>query len=100
MTKITREFTKEQLIAKAREQIAFCCNTKITGEGRAHVNQCSSLFEIALASLEAEAVVPPTVTVKLPESFHPDGDIDAPLVVELDDVKAMLAAAGIGVKGE
>ncbi|MEG6305909.1 hypothetical protein UXP06_15115 [Enterobacter ludwigii] len=54
MSTITREFTKEQLIAKAREQIAFCRNTKITGEGRTHVNQCSALFEIALASLEAE----------------------------------------------
>ncbi|HEB0918091.1 TPA: hypothetical protein RY299_003822 [Enterobacter cloacae] len=52
MSTITKEFTKEQLIAKAREQIAFCRNTKITGEGRAHVNQCSALFEIALASLE------------------------------------------------
>lgn len=56
MSTITKEFTKEQLIAKAREQIAFCRNTKITGEGRVHVNQCSALFEIALASLEAEPV--------------------------------------------
>ncbi|EFN8172160.1 DUF551 domain-containing protein [Escherichia coli] len=56
MTTITKEFTKEQLIAKAREQIAFCRDTKITGEGRTHVNQCSALFEIALASLEAESV--------------------------------------------
>lgn len=52
----TREFTKEQLIAKAREQIAFCRHTKITGEGRTHVNQCSALFEIALAALTAEPV--------------------------------------------
>ncbi|HFW5148673.1 TPA: DUF551 domain-containing protein, partial [Salmonella enterica subsp. enterica serovar Potsdam] len=48
------EFTKEQLIAKAQEQIAFCRDTKITGEGRTHVNQCSALFEIALASLTTE----------------------------------------------
>ncbi|EIN0457399.1 hypothetical protein OGX69_13555 [Citrobacter sp. Cb130] len=47
-------FTKEQLIAKAREQIAFCHNTEITGEGRAHINQCSALFEIALAALTAK----------------------------------------------
>lgn len=46
-------FTKEQLIAKAREQIAFCRHTKITGEGRTHVNQCSALFDIALAALTA-----------------------------------------------
>ncbi|EJK4823129.1 DUF550 domain-containing protein, partial [Salmonella enterica] len=56
MTTITKEFTKEQLIAKAREQIAFCRDTKITGEGCTHVNQCSSLFEIALAALTAEPV--------------------------------------------
>lgn len=49
-------FTKEQLIAKAREQIEFCRHTKITGEGRTHVNQCSALFEIALAALTAEPV--------------------------------------------
>ena len=48
-------FTKEQLIAKAREQIAFCRYTKITGEGRTHVYQCSALFEIALAALTAPA---------------------------------------------
>lgn len=47
-------FTKEQLIAKAREQVEFCRHTKITGEGRAHVDQCSALFEIALAVLIAE----------------------------------------------
>lgn len=54
MSTINKEFTKEQLIAKAREQIAFCRNTKITGEGRTHVNQCSALFEIALDVLTAE----------------------------------------------
>ncbi|HBL4915185.1 TPA: DUF551 domain-containing protein [Enterobacter hormaechei] len=56
MSTITSEFTKVQLIAKAREQIEFCRNTKITGEGRVHVNQCLALFEIALSSLEAEPV--------------------------------------------
>lgn len=56
MTTITKEFTKEQLIAKAQEQIAFCRDTKITGEGRTHVNQCSALFEIALASLDAKPI--------------------------------------------
>ncbi len=49
-------FTKEQLIKKAQEQIAFCRHTKITGEGRDHVNQCAALFEIALAALTAEPV--------------------------------------------
>jgi|GEM_PF-501358 len=52
-------FTKEDLIEKAREQIAFCRNTKITGEGRTHVNQCSALFEIALAALESRADAEP-----------------------------------------
>ncbi|HBX3377679.1 TPA: DUF550 domain-containing protein, partial [Klebsiella pneumoniae] len=45
MTKST--ITREQLIKKAQEQIEFCRHTKITGEGRAHVNQCAALFEIA-----------------------------------------------------
>jgi|GEM_PF-2125938 len=39
-----------------------------------------------------------TVTVKLPEAFYPDGDIECPLVVELEDVKEMLTAAGIKVE--
>ncbi|HGE7088419.1 TPA: hypothetical protein ACGB3K_005157 [Klebsiella aerogenes] len=53
---MTVSITKEQLIKKAQEQIAFCRHTKITGEGRAHVNQCAALFEIALEALTAEPV--------------------------------------------
>ena len=48
--------TREQLIKKAQEQIEFCRDTKITGEGRAHVNQCAALFEIALAAMDSEPV--------------------------------------------
>lgn len=55
MTKST--ITREQLIKKAQEQIEFCRHTKITGEGRAHVNQCAALFEIALAVMDSEPVV-------------------------------------------
>ena len=54
MTKST--ITREQLIKKAQEQIEFCRHTKITGEGRAHVNQCAALFEIALAAMDREHV--------------------------------------------
>ncbi|HIE9242267.1 TPA: hypothetical protein ACXP8N_001169 [Klebsiella variicola subsp. variicola] len=54
MTKST--ITREQLIKKAQEQIEFCRHTKITGEGRAHVNQCAALFESALAALDSEPV--------------------------------------------
>lgn len=54
MTKST--ITREQLIKKAQEQIEFCRHTKITGEGRAHVNQCAALFEIALAVMDREHV--------------------------------------------
>lgn len=57
MTKST--ITREQLIKKAQEQIEFCRHTKITGEGRAHVNQCAALFEIALAAMDSEPVEPP-----------------------------------------
>lgn len=52
MTTITRE----QLIKKAQEQIAFCRDTKVMGEGRAHVDQCSALFEIALAAMGSKPV--------------------------------------------
>ncbi|EJC5012791.1 DUF550 domain-containing protein [Escherichia coli] len=48
---------RKQLIKKAQEQIEFCRHTKITGEGRAHVNQCAALFEIALAAMDSEPVV-------------------------------------------
>ncbi|WP_224378324.1 hypothetical protein [Klebsiella michiganensis] len=54
MTKST--ITREQLIKKAQEQIEFCRHTKITGEGRAHVDQCAALFEIALAAMDSEPV--------------------------------------------
>ncbi|HFJ2989363.1 TPA: hypothetical protein ACGTY9_004749, partial [Klebsiella pneumoniae] len=50
------KLTREQLIKKAQEQIAFCRHTKITGEGLAHVNQCAALFEIALAAMDSEPV--------------------------------------------
>lgn len=56
MTTITKEFTKEQLIAKAQEQIEFIRRTQVTGVGREHVDMCGELFEIALASLEAVPV--------------------------------------------
>ena len=53
---MTSKLTREQLIKKAQEQIEFCRHTKITGEGRAHVNQCAALFEIALAAMDSEPV--------------------------------------------
>ncbi|HFE8496608.1 MULTISPECIES: hypothetical protein [Raoultella] len=53
---MTSKLTREQLIKKAQEQIAFCRHTKITGEGLAHVNQCAALFEIALAAMDSEPV--------------------------------------------
>lgn len=39
-------------------------------------------------------------TVKLPEAFYPDGDIDCPLVVNLDDVKEILTTTGINWEAE
>ncbi|WP_352486728.1 hypothetical protein [Citrobacter sedlakii] len=56
MTTITREFTKEQLIAKAQEQIEFIRRAQVTGAGREHVDMCAALFEIALSSLTAEPI--------------------------------------------
>lgn len=68
MTKST--ITREQLIKKAQEQIEFCRDTKITGEGRAHVNQCAALFEIALAAMDSSE------SIELPLDYlqgHKDG---------------------------
>lgn len=81
MTKST--ITREQLIKKAQEQIEFCRHTKITGEGRAHVNQCAALFEIALAAMDSEPVELPLDylqgrkdglewAARLVEANHPD----------------------------
>ena len=81
MTKST--ITREQLIKKAQEQIEFCLHTKITGEGRAHVNQCAALFEIALAAMDSEPVELPLDylqgrkdglewAARLAEANHPD----------------------------
>ncbi|HGK3930911.1 TPA: hypothetical protein ACJ2OB_002340 [Klebsiella pneumoniae] len=64
---MTSKFTREQLIKKAQEQIAFCRHTKITGEGLAHVNQCAALFEIALAAMDSEPVA---VTDDMAYAFH------------------------------
>lgn len=81
MTKST--ITREQLIKKAQEQIEFCLHTKITGEGRAHVNQCAALFEIALAAMDSESECLPIDylqghkdglewAAKLAEANHPE----------------------------
>ncbi|WP_260466595.1 hypothetical protein [Klebsiella pneumoniae] len=67
MTKST--ITREQLIKKAQEQIEFCRHTKITGEGRAHVNQCAALFEIALAAMDSEPVAEVVSIYGDPEAF-------------------------------
>lgn len=53
---MTSKLTREQLIKKAQEQIEFCRHTNITGDGRAHVDQCAALFEIALAAMDSEPV--------------------------------------------
>lgn len=50
------EFTKEQLIAKAKEQIEFIRRTQVTGAGREHVDMCGALFEIALVSLDSKPI--------------------------------------------
>lgn len=54
MSTITKQFTKDQLIAKAQEQIKLIRGLNLTLSAKEHVDMCSVLFEIALASLEAE----------------------------------------------
>ncbi|HFP8699662.1 TPA: hypothetical protein ACHOYU_004183 [Raoultella planticola] len=63
------------------------CAANVTLDARAE------LAERQMAELESR-------TVKLPEAFYPDGDIDCPLVVNLDDVKEMLTTTGINWEAE
>lgn len=65
------------------------CGGALMEREQHHVGVVNKLLE-RITELEAR-----TLTVKLPEPFYPDGDIDCPLVVELDDVKSACAAAGI-----
>jgi len=46
-------------------------------------------------SLESKLATP----VRLPGSFYPDGDIDLPLVVELDEAVEAIRTAGFTVEG-
>ncbi|MDI3229261.1 hypothetical protein [Serratia marcescens] len=48
------------------------------------------------AELEKRLATP----VRLPGSFYPDGDIDCPLVVELDAAVEAIRAAGFTVEGD
>lgn len=54
MSTITEEFTKEQLIAKAEEQIKLTRGLNLTLSAKEHVDMCSVLFEIALAAMESK----------------------------------------------
>ncbi|WP_250602035.1 hypothetical protein [Serratia marcescens] len=47
---------------------------------------------------EAEKLL--ATPVRLPDSFYPDGDIDCPLVVELDEAVEAIRAAGFTVEGD
>ncbi|CAI1705226.1 Uncharacterised protein [Serratia proteamaculans] len=49
-----------------------------------------------IAALRAKLATP----VRLPGSFYPDGDIDCPLVVELDEVVEAIRSAGFTVEGD
>ncbi|MHA9105766.1 hypothetical protein ACYBCX_00235 [Klebsiella pneumoniae] len=85
MTKST--IPRKQLIKKAQEQIEFCRHTKITGEGRAHVNQCAALFEIALAAMDSEPVA---WTWHYREQWHVTNDKCRAEFVATDGVVAVL----------
>lgn len=51
--------------------------------------------EAVIAELRAKLATP----VRLPGSFYPDGDIDLPLVVELDEAVEAIRTAGFTVEG-
>ncbi|WP_454730533.1 Lar family restriction alleviation protein [Citrobacter freundii] len=86
MSTITREFTKEQLIEQARTNLT--CHRTAINHSLAQVD--AVLFEIALASLEAEAVV---ITDDMAYAFHhalSDSSLGAD---EVEEIKTGLRAA-------
>ncbi|MGM5671888.1 hypothetical protein [Enterobacter cloacae] len=110
MNTITKEFTKEQLIAEARANIATMAATLSNGitDSPRRVARNLRLNEIALASLEAEAagVVRALVTIKggfiRYETYFvsdlPDGDYElytAPPAPVVPDEAISLAVDGI-----
>lgn len=56
MITITKEFTKEQLIKKAAEQIKLINTLELSHDAAEHAAMCAALLEIALASLNAKPV--------------------------------------------
>lgn len=98
MSTITKEFTKEQLIAKAQEQIKLTRGLNLTLSAKEHVDMCSALFEIALASLEAEIhsytfeddprplyTAPPAPVSLTEEQRAMLRDMDDEIIAELDE---------------
>lgn len=69
---------------------------------RGSVEVNARLFESLLMELQyrRKSTELESRTVKLPESFYPDGDIDCPPVMEMADVIKALAAQGIKVEAE
>ncbi|WP_336821658.1 hypothetical protein [Cedecea sp. VD19] len=70
---------------------AGCCDAYYTDQLKEELT--AALRRIA--ELEASPLA-----VKLPESFYPDGDIDCPKVVEVEEVIEAIRAAGGTVEGE
>lgn len=68
------QFTKEQLIAKAEDQLKLIRGLSLTLSAKEHVDMCSALFEIALASLTAPDYIPPHVQDSMSEMC--DGGFD------------------------
>ena len=86
--------TKNELVTggiavaeKLRERIAYL-EKRLRGTEESLIASTDTVAE-----LESRTVV-------LPEAFYPDGDIDCPLVVNLDDVKEMLTTTGINWEAE
>lgn len=63
-----------------------------------HLYDLAREIEIAASHSPVTQPVPKKLKVHMPESFHPDGDIDAPLVLdELEVIEAIVEAGGMPV---
>lgn len=54
-------------------------------------------YETTISMLKSRIAELESRTVKLPESFYPDGDIDCPLVLNEHEVIEVIESAGVNV---
>ena len=91
-----RDAENESLaLTVGRLRVELEAKDKCIAELEAEITNIVDSHAETVAELRAKLATP----VRLPGSFYPDGDIDCPLVVELDEAVEAIRAAGFVVEG-